>query len=116
MSLASTTRHFDILHALAKDAVVSKLDQGDMRLLAYLAKQSDSVAVGELAVGAGMHPTSLFRATQRLEKSGLIRRVSNKADGRSWLISLTRKGQNVNDRIAELFRDPPSNGPSPKEE
>ena len=107
MALESTARHYDIFAALARDGITQTLDQGDIRILAYLGAMRAAASVGELVVGADMHPTSLFRATTRLTLAGLLHREQNAEDGRSFRYSLTKKGERVNAKVAGLVRNPP---------
>ena len=65
-----------------------------LRLVAHYERPSP----GELARALRVHPSSLTGVLRRLERAGLIRRVPDPADGRRAIVSLSAKGQRLNDR------------------
>jgi DNA-binding MarR family transcriptional regulator len=56
------------------------------------------VTPGRLAAETGLPPTTIRDYVRRLVASGDARRVPNPADGRSYHLVLTAKGQRVADR------------------
>ncbi|HUP60096.1 MAG TPA: MarR family transcriptional regulator [Thermoanaerobaculia bacterium] len=62
--------------------------------------------VNELVRVFGIKHSTMTSILDRLEERGLVERKDNPEDKRSWLIALTRKGQNaaarVNALVAEL--------------
>ena len=71
---------------------------GPQRLVLRLVAHYDRPSPGELARALRVHPSSLTGVLRRLERAGLIRRAPDPADGRRALVSLTVKGQRLNDR------------------
>ena len=88
------------LEALLTDIDVS---QGEAHVLALLADGS-SHTVGELQRGLGHRPSTLSGILDRLEARGLIDRALNKADRRSFLISLTGSGRDAAGTIIGVLR------------
>jgi DNA-binding MarR family transcriptional regulator len=71
---------------------------GPQRLVLRLVAHSERPSPGELARALRVHPSSLTGVLRRLERAGLIRRVPDPADGRRAIVSLSTKGQRLNDR------------------
>jgi MarR family transcriptional regulator, 2-MHQ and catechol-resistance regulon repressor len=57
----------------------------------------------ELAADLGMKPTTLTAVIERLVTKGLVRRLANPDDGRSYVVELTAKGKATNARAGEHF-------------
>lgn len=55
--------------------------------------RSGPVTMQAFAAGLGLEKTWASRLTDRLEESGLVKRVDHPDDGRSWLLELTAKGK-----------------------
>jgi DNA-binding MarR family transcriptional regulator len=71
---------------------------GPQRLVLRLVGHYERPSPGELARALRVHPSSLTGVLRRLERAGLIRRTPDPADGRRAIVSLTVKGQRLNDR------------------
>jgi len=71
---------------------------GPQRLVLRLVAHYERPSPGELARALRVHPSSLTGVLRRLERAGLIRRVPDPADGRRAIVSLSAKGQRLNDR------------------
>jgi MarR family transcriptional regulator, organic hydroperoxide resistance regulator len=71
---------------------------GPQRLVLRLVAHYEHPSPGELARALRVHPSSLTGVLRRLERAGLIRRAPDPADGRRAIVSLTTKGQRLNDR------------------
>jgi DNA-binding MarR family transcriptional regulator len=63
-----------------------------------------SVAPTQLATVLRVPPTSISRYVARLAGNGLVLRVPNEADRRSYLLELTDEGQRTVDGISPRFR------------
>ena len=63
-----------------------------------------SVAPTRLATVLRVPPTSISRYVARLAGNGLVVRVPNEADRRSYLLELTDEGQRTVDAISPRFR------------
>ncbi|WP_294547949.1 MarR family transcriptional regulator [uncultured Pseudoflavonifractor sp.] len=68
------------------------LGQGQPRILARLL-QGDGLTQRELADACTLDAATLSRALDRLEETGLIRRVENPGSRRSYLVRLTDAGR-----------------------
>jgi DNA-binding MarR family transcriptional regulator len=62
------------------------------------------VSPTQLATVLRVPPTSISRYVARLVSEGLVRRVPNEADGRSYLLELTEAGRGKVGEIAPRFR------------
>ncbi len=116
MALENTVRYYDIFAALVRDEITARLDQGDIRILGYLAMADGASSAGELSIAAALNQSSLFRATRRLEAAGLIVLSQDPEDTRIYRFDLTEEGRRINERIAELVRTPPQTKRSDIEE
>lgn len=74
------------------------------RLLRLLAG-GEGMVLGGLASRAGVTPSGLSRALDRLQELGLVQRVRGaSADGRASLVQVTGAGREVLQRIHDLMR------------
>ncbi len=71
---------------------------GPQRLVVRLVGHYGRPSPGELAEALRVHPSSLTGVLRRLERSGLVRRTRDPEDGRRAIVTLTTKGQRLNDR------------------
>ncbi len=71
---------------------------GPQRLVVRLIGHFGDTSPGDLADVLHVHPSSLTGVLRRLERSGLIRRRRHPRDGRRAVLTLTSKGQRLNDR------------------
>ena len=86
------------LESISKRMRASVGVTGPQRLVLRLVAHYERPSPGELARALRVHPSSLTGVLRRLERAGLIRRVPDPADGRRAIVSLTAKGQRLNDR------------------
>lgn len=77
------------------------LTEGDDRitrlqwmLLRHVGRE-EACTIGSLADKFGVRPSTISQMADRLEKSGLIRRVANSHDARIRFVSLTEKSQEL---------------------
>ncbi|WAH37123.1 MarR family winged helix-turn-helix transcriptional regulator [Alicyclobacillus dauci] len=61
-------------------------------LLRYV-NRKDACSVGKLAEHFGVRPSTVSQMMDRLEKAGLVQRVSDSRDARIKLVHLTEKGK-----------------------
>jgi MarR family transcriptional regulator, organic hydroperoxide resistance regulator len=71
---------------------------GPQRLVVRLVGHYEHPSPGELAEALRVHPSSLTGVLRRLERAGLVRRTRDPNDGRRAIVTLTSKGQRLNDR------------------
>lgn len=64
-----------------------------------LIARHEGLTVQAFAEQMGLEKTWASRLLARLEKDGLIRRVDNPADNRSWLLELTPKGKTESGKL-----------------
>jgi DNA-binding MarR family transcriptional regulator len=70
-----------------------------------LIARHDALTVQAFAEHMGLEKTWASRLLVRMEQDGLIRRVDNPADSRSWLIELTAKGKTEQRKLAESLNE-----------
>lgn len=70
-----------------------------------LIAQRDGLSVGSFAEQMGLEKTWASRLLAGMEKDGLIRRVDNPADSRSWLLELTAKGKSEHRNLSETLNE-----------
>jgi MarR family transcriptional regulator, organic hydroperoxide resistance regulator len=92
------------LHALAARLASLDLSAPDMNVLANLADGARRT-VGALATATATKPTTLTSALDRLVKRGYIARDLDPADRRSFLISLTPRGEAAAQTVAAAVHD-----------
>ena len=63
----------------------------------------ETSTIGDLAEKFGVRPSTVSQMADRLEKSDLIRRVSNPTDARIKLVSLTAKGQSLIQNVESIW-------------
>ncbi len=85
------------LESISKRMRASVGVTGPQRLVLRLVAHYERPSPGELARALRVHPSSLTGVLRRLERAGLIRRVPDPADGRRAIVSLSAKGQRLND-------------------
>jgi DNA-binding MarR family transcriptional regulator len=87
---------------IAREAGV-RVDRAAVPLLRALAGSAPQRPV-DLAVRLAVEGPHITRQITRLEAAGYVKRVPDPSDGRAQLVSLTRSGQEVVDRIVEVIR------------
>ncbi|MDU2923913.1 MarR family transcriptional regulator, partial [Bradyrhizobium sp.] len=70
----------------------------DMRILALL-HDADRMSVAEISRQARVDKAWISRLSRELEDKGLIERVPDPEDSRAMLLSLTRKGRDIQRRL-----------------
>ena len=63
--------------------------------LLYVLWQTDGISSAELADRAGLAPTTLTTMLDRMERSGLVKRVPHETDRRRLKITLTEKSKQL---------------------
>ncbi len=63
----------------------------------------ETSTIGDLAEKFGVRPSTVSQMADRLEKSGLIRRVSDIQDARIKVVSLTAKGQALIQNVESIW-------------
>lgn len=88
--------------------VVRELDRVgiDPEGLAVLAiiRQQGAITPTMLASEIGYHLTTISDIVQRLEQGGRVKRRPNPEDGRSYLVSITARGETLLDRAGPAFQ------------
>ena len=84
-------------------------------LLAIKARGDSGLSIGQVAEQMLLRPHSAGELVERLERAGLVKRSADPDDGRRVLVSLTRKADNILNRLtvthlAELNRARPALG------
>ena len=75
------------------------------RLILMLLSYKDGMTQSELMKATHMKGSTVSIAINKLEELGLVRRLDNPADKRSYRIFLTEKGINYNDSIENVLRE-----------
>ena len=75
------------------------------RLILMLLSFKDGMTQSELVNATHMKGSTVSIAINKLEEMGLVRRVNNPADKRSYRIFLTEKGINYNDNIENVLKE-----------
>jgi DNA-binding MarR family transcriptional regulator len=92
------------LHALGSRLAALELSAADINVLANLAAGTRRT-VGALATATATKPTTLTSALDRLARRGYILRDLDPADRRSFLVSLTPRGEEVAQTVAAAVQD-----------
>lgn len=58
--------------------------------------------LGALGRRLGVAPSTLTRNVSRLEEAGTVERIADPADGRAFLVALTRKGEAAAARVEQI--------------
>ena len=75
------------------------------RLILMLLSFKDGMTQSELVNATHMKGSTVSIAINKLEEMGLVRRVDNPADKRSYRIFLTENGINYNDNIENVLKE-----------
>ncbi|MDU6255120.1 MAG: MarR family winged helix-turn-helix transcriptional regulator, partial [Staphylococcus warneri] len=70
----------------------------DMRILSLL-RDADQMSVGEISRLARVDKAWISRLSRELEDKGLVARVPDPQDSRAMLVSLTRKGRELQSKM-----------------
>lgn len=78
-----------------------RLNPAAMRVLSVIAHYHP-VSPGELILRTSSDSPKIARAVASLVDAGLVKKSDDPADGRRWVLSVTRKGAEVNAEIEKL--------------
>lgn len=67
--------------------------------------QNDGLTNGELAEKMLVEPAAITKAVKRMENAGWVKRQADDDDGRISRIFLTRKGQNIQEQVEEIWSE-----------
>ena len=96
---------FDKIHSWENSVVRgSGLSPAQMHTIEVIGYRQD-IRMKELAEKLGVTTGTLTVAVDKLEKKGLVVRRPHQQDRRSWLVSLTPKGEAIYDRHDRFHRD-----------
>ena len=94
---------------LLAEAQIESFNSAQGRIL-YILWQADRVPIVELSQKTGLAKSTLTSMLDRMENSGLVYRISDKADRRQVRIGLTEQAKRLNDeyqlvsaRMNDLF-------------
>lgn len=97
---------YDIIHKLQKQSrdhdMRPNVRKGQSRCL-YIIKMTGEINQRRLAEILNIRPTSLSETIKRLEEKGMIRRTSDENDKRTYMISLTEKGDEEFEQIRKSY-------------
>lgn len=98
-----------ILEQILAEKNIDAFNGAQGRIL-YVLWSRDGISLRELADKTGLAPTTLTSMVDRMEKAGLVCRMSDKNDRRKTLLALTAKAKNleqdykaVSDKMSEIF-------------
>jgi DNA-binding MarR family transcriptional regulator len=74
---------------------------GSLRIIAA----SDGASQQEVATRLGMFPSRLVALVDELQERGLVERVENSRDRRTYALRLTREGRDLLERIGRVARE-----------
>lgn len=98
--------HWQSINRHLRKGLLTEADEPVTRLQWMLLRHVNRVetsTIGDLAEKFGVRPSTVSQMVDRLEKSGLIRRVSNTHDARIKFVSLTTKGQTLIQNVESLW-------------
>lgn len=97
---------YDVIHKLQKQSRDSdprpNMRKGQARCL-YMIKMAGEINQRKLAGILNIRPTSLSETIKRLEEKGMITRIPDKSDKRTYIISLTSKGEVEMEQIRKSY-------------
>ena len=96
---AATHRVVDHLSAELREL---GLTPGEVNALAHV-RPDEPLAVAELQAATGQRPSTLTGVIDRLERRGLIRRVVNLRDRRSFVLELSDEGERAATEVRKAF-------------
>jgi DNA-binding MarR family transcriptional regulator len=89
-----------VLDRLARELADLGLSAGEVNALARL---DAPLTVAQLQAATGQRASTLTGILDRLERQGLVERIANPRDRRSFLITLTRPGAKASARVQRAF-------------
>lgn len=90
-----------IFEKLLADAEVDAFNGAQGRIL-YVLWQKDNIPIVELAKKTGLAKTTLTSMLDRMEETGLIERIFDKADRRQIRIALTDTAHNLSSKYEQV--------------
>jgi DNA-binding MarR family transcriptional regulator len=73
--------------------------------LLQVLRDGESARPSEMAERQGVHPSLVTRQVKELEDQGFVTIIQDPADGRAWLVSLTRAGKSEVRRLQDIGTD-----------
>lgn len=93
-----------IFARLLADRGINEFNGPQSRIL-YVLWNKDGISMSELSKETGLAQTTLSSMTDRLEKSGLVRRVTSKEDRRKILLYLTEKTRSMEEEYVDASQE-----------
>ncbi|MBH1939473.1 MarR family transcriptional regulator [Mobilitalea sibirica] len=90
-----------IFEKILNEKNIDEFNGAQGRIL-YILWQNESIPIIELSQKTGLAKTTLTSMLDRMEKSGLIKRIYDKKDRRKTLIILTDKARNLQQAYNEV--------------
>ncbi|MDR3602845.1 MAG: MarR family transcriptional regulator [Desulfosporosinus sp.] len=98
--------HWQSINRHLRKGALTEADEGITRLQWILLRHVYRVemsTIGDLAEKFGVRPSTVSQMADRLEKSDLIRRISDTHDARIKFVSLTAKGQALIQNVESIW-------------
>jgi DNA-binding MarR family transcriptional regulator len=103
-----TERLLRIAHLIRRASLASmaelELTPAQSRTLRVISKAGSPIRMGELAATLGVVPRSATGLVDALEHAGLVERTVDPANRRAVLVTLTQRGRDMQDRMADARR------------
>ena len=103
-----TERLLRIAHLIRRASLASMaeldLTPAQSRTLRVISKADSPIRMGELAATLGVVPRSATGLVDALEHAGLVERTVDPANRRAVLVTLTQRGRDMQDRMADARR------------
>jgi len=103
-----TERLLRIAHLIRRASLASMaeldLTPAQSRTLRVISKADSPIRMGELAATLGVVPRSATGLVDALEHAGLVERTVDPDNRRAVLVTLTQRGRDMQDRMAEARR------------
>ena len=103
-----TERLLRIAHLIRRASLASMaeldLTPAQSRTLRVISKADSPIRMGELAATLGVVPRSATGLVDALEHAGLVQRTVDPANRRAVLVTLTQRGRDMQDRMADARR------------
>lgn len=103
-----TERLLRIAHLIRRASLASMaeldLTPAQSRTLRVISKVDSPIRMGELAATLGVVPRSATGLVDALEHAGLVERTVDPDNRRAVLVTLTQRGRDMQDRMAEARR------------
>ena len=103
-----TERLLRIAHLIRRASLASMaeldLTPAQSRTLRVISKADSPIRMGELAATLGVVPRSATGLVDALEHAGLVERTGDPDNRRAVLVTLTQRGRDMQDRMADARR------------